>query len=189
MDQRFYDSVESNPVIAAVKDMEGLEKCCQVPDIKVIFALFGDICNITGIVKRIKEAGKLAIVHLDLVNGLNSKEIAADFMKEVAGADGIISTKPTLIRRAREIGLYTVMRFFILDSLSCENIKKQVSIVKPDFIEILPGLMPKVIRNIHRDIRTPVIAGGMITEKEDVIAALNAGAVAVSSTNPLVWRM
>ena len=43
MDQRFYDMLESNPVIAAVKDIEGLEKCCQLEDIKVIFILFGDI--------------------------------------------------------------------------------------------------------------------------------------------------
>ena len=37
MDQRFYDMFESNPVIAAVKDLDGLEKCCHLEDIKVVF--------------------------------------------------------------------------------------------------------------------------------------------------------
>ena len=35
----------------------------------------------------------------------------------------------------------------------------------------------------------PVIAGGLITDKEDVTGALGAGAVAVSTTNPAVWAM
>ena len=34
-----------------------------------------------------------------------------------------------------------------------------------------------------------MIAGGLITEKEDVIAALSAGAIAVSSTNQDVWNL
>ncbi|MEG2499451.1 MAG: glycerol-3-phosphate responsive antiterminator, partial [Oscillospiraceae bacterium] len=32
-----------------------------------------------------------------------------------------------------------------------------------------------------------IIAGGLITDKEDVMNALSAGAVAVSSTNSAVW--
>ena len=33
----------------------------------------------------------------------------------------------------------------------------------------------------------PVIAGGLISDKEDIIAALDAGAAAISSTNPAIW--
>lgn len=189
MDQNFYDMVEANPVIAAIKDMDGLEKCCRLQDIKVIFILYGDICNITDIVKRVREAGKLAIVHVDLIAGLGTKEIAVDFIKHQTKADGIISTKPTMIRRAKELGLYTVMRFFILDSISFENIEKQLSVVKPDFIEVLPGVMPKIIRRVCKRVRTQVIAGGLITDKEDIMAALDAGAISVSSTNQKVWMM
>ncbi len=189
MDQKFYDMVEANPVIAAIKDMEGLEKCCQVEDIKVIFVLFGDICNIDDIVKKVKESDKLAIVHIDLITGLSSKEIAVDFIKNHTGADGIISTKPMMIRRAKELDMYTVMRFFVLDSISLDNIVKQLALVKPDFIEILPGVMPKIVCKVCRQVRTQVIAGGLITDKEDIVTALGAGAIAVSSTNQNVWYM
>ena len=54
MDQKFYDMVESNPVIAAVKDMDGLDKCCQLEDVKVVFILFGDICSIPDIFRKVK---------------------------------------------------------------------------------------------------------------------------------------
>lgn len=85
--------------------------------------------------------------------------------------------------------MYTVMRFFVLDSISLDNISKQMTMVKPDFIEVLPGLMPKIIRRVCREVKPPVIAGGLITDKDDIMTALNAGAIAVSSTNQDVWMM
>ena len=49
MNQQFYDAMEESPVIAAVKDFEGLEKCCRIEEIRVVFILFGDVCNIIDI--------------------------------------------------------------------------------------------------------------------------------------------
>ena len=42
---------------------------------------------------------------------------------------------------------------------------------------------------LAQSLRAPLIAGGLITDKEDVTGALGAGAVAVSTTNPAVWAM
>lgn len=47
--------------------------------------------------------------------------------------------------------------------------------------------MPKVLRGLTAKGAKPVIAGGLITDKEDVVAALGAGACGVSSSNPAVW--
>lgn len=189
MDQNFYDLLESNPVIAAVKDMEGIKACCDRDEIKVVFILFGDICNISSIVKAVKDTGKIAMVHMDLITGLSGKEIGVDFIKNNSKADGVISTKPALVKRARELSMYTTLRIFVLDSMAFENIEKQMAVARPDTLEILPGLMPKVIKRVCRMVRIPVIAGGLISDKEDVVAALSAGAISVSSTNPKVWQM
>ena len=91
--------------------------------------------------------------------------------------------------KAKELGMYTSLRYFLLDSMAFENIRQQQHIVRPDFIEVLPGVMPRVIKRICSSIKTPIIAGGLITDKEDVMAALSAGAIAVSSTNHQVWKM
>lgn len=61
----FREILEDTPIIAAVKDLEGLEQCLM-SDIRVIFILFGDICTIGSIVKKIKDAGKLALVHMEI---------------------------------------------------------------------------------------------------------------------------
>ena len=189
MEMKFYDYLDANPVIAAVKDMDGVKKCCEREEIKIVFILFGDVCSICRIVEELKAHGKVAMVHMDLVSGLSGKEVAVDFIKKNTRADGIISTKPALIKRARELDLYTTLRVFVLDSMAFENIEKQMGLARPDSIEILPGLMPKVIRRVARLVKVPVIAGGLISEKEDVMAALSAGAVSVSSTNQSVWSV
>ena len=188
MNYKFLDALEISPVIAAVKDDEGVDACLK-SESQVVFILYGDICTISEIVSKVKAAGKLAVVHLDLIHGLASKNIAADFIKKYTEADGVISTKPTIIHRAKELGMLTVLRVFLIDSMAYENVKTQVTAAKPDVVEVLPGMMPKVIGKVCKMSKTPIIAGGLISDKESVMAALSAGAIAVSSTNHEVWKM
>lgn len=192
MNQEFYDAVEANPVIAAVKNDAGLQAAVEMEEIQVIFVLYGDVCTIPEILERIKAAGKKAMVHIDLIAGLSAKEISVEFIARQTRADGIITTKPALVRRAKELGIFAVLRFFVIDSLALkniENLEMQCGTSRPDFIEVLPGVMPKVLGRIAKVSRIPMIAGGLITEKEDVIAALSSGAIAVSSTNQDVWNL
>lgn len=188
MANRLLESIEENPIIAAVKDFEGLEECLHT-DVSIVFVLFGDICNIGEIVDKIKKAGKIAIVHVDLIIGLGGKEVSIDFIKKTTKTDGIITTRQTLIKYAKELGLFTILRFFIIDSISLMNIEKQKNMVQPDIIEILPGVMPKIIKKISEISSVPVIAGGLVTDKEDVIGAISNGAIGISSTRKEVWGM
>lgn len=132
-------------------------------------------------------AGKVPFVHADLIDGLSAREVAVDF---IAGSNRcrrhhLHQARPH--SPARELGLCAVQRFFVLDSIALENLKRQLENTRPDSIEILPGVMPKVIRRITGFAGCPVIAGGLISDKEDIIAALDAGAAAISSTNPAIW--
>ena len=112
--QEILEQFEDCPVVAAIKDEQGLAECLKT-ECQVIFILFGNVCNIGEIVKRIKDSGKIAIVHMDLITGLSSKEISVDFIKKATQADGIISTKPMMVKRAKELGLLTIQKFFIID--------------------------------------------------------------------------
>ena len=183
MEQKLYDTVTDCPVIAAIKDDAGLERCLD-SDIQIVFVLYGDIVSIPEIVDRIKKKGKLAMVHADLISGLAGKEIAIDFLKRNTQADGIISTKLSFIKRAKELGMF---RFFVIDSMAFDNIQKQYEAACPDFVEILPGIMPKIIAKVAKMVSAPVIAGGLIAEKADIYAAIEAGAISISSTNQNTW--
>lgn len=179
--------IADSPVIAAVKDEEGLEKSLRT-DCRIIFILYGNICSLTTIVERIKNRDKLAIVHADLVQGLSAKTEAIDYIKNNTKADGILSTKGNLVKHAADIGLIGILRNFIIDSMAMENVKKQVELAHPDMIEIMPGIMPEIIEKLKNEIKLPLIAGGLISDKKDVIAALSAGADAVSTTKEELWN-
>ena len=182
----FLDAMQDAPVIAAVKDDGGLERALAA-DNTVIFLLYGTILNITDLIRRTKSAGKLAFVHIDLIEGISSKDISADFIASRTEADGVISTHPNLIRRARELGLLTIQRFFMLDSLSFSNVLRQSS--NADAVDVLPGAIPSVISHLVQEVHQPLIASGLLLEKSDVVAALSAGAVAVSTTRESLWSI
>jgi len=177
----------SHPVIAAVKDNESLQAAVK-SDCRIISVLYGNICNIGRIVQQIKEAGKIAFVHVDLLEGSSNKEIVINFLKIVTAADGIISTKTAMVKAARQQGFYAIHRLFLLDSISFHNIDKQVAQSMPDCIEILPGCMPKVLGWVADKIDLPIIAGGLVCDDDDARGALHAGAIAVSTTNHEVWK-
>ena len=186
--QSMMELLEVSPVVVAIKDEKGLTRALE-SDCHVIFILYGTICNIGAITEKIADAGKVPIVHADLINGLSMKDVAIDFIRDNTKAQGIISTKPMLVKRAKELGLLAVQRSFIIDSMALDNMKKQLEAFEPDAIEIMPGVMPRIIRQIRSQTKTAIIAGGLLTDKKDVMAALEAGADAVSTTSVPLWSV
>ena len=51
----------------------------------------------------------------------------------------------------------------------------------------MPGVIPKALRPFSRQ-EIPVIAGGLIETKQEVTAALFAGAIAVSTGKKELWN-
>lgn len=184
----FMDSTERCPIIAGIKNDEWLQ-ACKKSDCEIVYILYGDICSIADIVSQVKAAGKIAIVHIDLIAGFSTKDISVDFIKKFTDADGIISTKPFLIKRANELGLFTIQRFFMIDAITYSNIKKHVRENKPDIVEVMPAGLTKMIRYVLEEVDKPLVASGLILDKEDVVAALDAGAIAISTTNREVWSL
>lgn len=176
------------PIIAAVRDDESLEKSLQ-SDVSIIFILYGDIVTIPEIVNKVKTHGKYAIVHLDFINGLSSHESVLAYVKVVCGADGIVTTRRNLITPAKKQGLFAIMRYFSTDHLSVENICNQAQNVKPDMVEVMPALATRIIEELNVKIDVPVISGGLLSTKKEVLAALAAGAVCVSSSDEEIWRL
>ena len=179
----FLKALKNSPMIAAAKDESGLDACLET-SCDVVVVLFGNILDITGIVQKITDTGRIAIVHLDLIDGLSVTASAVDYIKSRTLAAGVISTKSVIIKRAKQMGLIAIQRFFLLDSLALSNISKQIRQNNPDFIEVIPGAMPKIIREVTSSlVGTPLITGGLIRDTSDALNALEAGAIAVSVTN------
>ena len=185
------EELYENPMIMAIKDGKDLRECLkeEYEANKIVFVLFGTIETIPTIVEKLKNKGKIVFVHENLIEGLSSSHYSPSFIKKYTEADGIITTRAQNAYEARKIGLLSVFRFFLLDSLSYETIKDSIKNTSSDLLEVLPGIMPKMVTEISKRTATPLVAGGLIRDKSDVFDALNAGAIAVSSSNYEVWKM
>ncbi|MEW5784310.1 MAG: glycerol-3-phosphate responsive antiterminator [Bacillota bacterium] len=187
MNKKLDTILEDYPIIPAIKDDEGL-KAVLASDCKIVFILYGNVLNIIEIAQKIKDSGKMAFINVDLLEGFANKEIVIQYMKDNTRADGILSAKAAMLKAAKSQGLITVHRLFVIDSFSFGNLDKQIELSQPDYIEILPG-WPKLISWVMEKTKIPIISGGLICCKEDVVAALKAGATAICSTNPEVWGL
>jgi len=187
MNKKLNDILDDNPVIPAIKNEAGLDAVLNA-DSQIVFILYGSILNIADMIEKITASGKMAFVNIDLLEGFASKEIVVQYIRKNTQARGILSSKAQMIKAAKEMGFYTVHRLFIIDSFSFDNLGKQIAISQPDYLEILPG-WPRLISWVMETTNIPIISGGLICCKEDIIAALKAGARAICSTNPEVWSL
>lgn len=183
----FYDKIHNSPVIAAVGDMEKLDQAIESP-CEIVFLLTGNIFTLASFVKKVKDHDMLVFIHLDLLEGFSRDHIALEYIAKEIKPDGVITTKGNLVRQAKELGLFAIQRCFILDSLSVESALKAVQKYKPDAVELMPGIMPRITERIAEAVRVPIITGGLIQMKSDVIDSLKAGALGVSTSNQEIWE-
>ena len=125
-------------------------------------------------------------IHIDLAAGIGKDESGLSFLKNI-GIDGIISTRVNIVKLAHKFGLFTVQRFFIVDSHSVDTTVEAIKSSKPDMIEIMPGIVTKVIKSLCSKVDIPIIAGGLIETPEEVSEILDSGASAVSTARHSLW--
>jgi len=183
MKEELIRRLEDAPIIAAVRDRL-FDKALASP-VEVIFLLGGDIATIADRIKAAKTAGKYIFIHIDLCDGIGKDRSGVRFLAS-CGADGIISTKSSIIKFAKEAGLISIQRFFAYDSHGVGSISEVLANTKPDIMEIMPGIIGKVIQ---RFVTTgiPLIAGGLVETRQEVNTALTLGAFAVSTGREELW--
>lgn len=173
-------------VIAAVRADGEFESALR-SEVKTIFLLNPNILDIEEKVKCAHTVGKRLYVHIDLAEGIGKDKSGLVFLKSV-GIDGIISTRSSMIKCAKEAGMKTVQRFFIVDSHSVETTMDALKNSKTDMIEIMPGAAAKAVKIISSKTDIPIIAGGLITTEQEVQSALRAGASWISTGQIDLWK-
>ncbi len=188
MSVRLLEALQQHPVIAAVKSLDDFDDALQ-SDCTILFLLCGNIFNLGKVVQRAKALNKLIFLHMDLIEGFSRDAVALRYIAQEIQPDGIISTKNSQLKAAKEMGLLTVQRLFIVDSRSIQTTERSSELIQPDLVEILPGIMPRIIRRISSRLEIPVIAGGLVSEAEDVVNAKQNGALGVSASSKDLWNL
>lgn len=179
------DMVESQ-MIASVHNETDLQSAIS-SNANIVFLLSGNLMTIEGYVKQLRNAGKYVFIHLDFIDGISNSKSAISYVSTFWKPTGIITTKSHIVKIANDLGLMTIQRIFLLDEGAITKGTEMVISSRPNAVEVMPGIIPKIIDRLFKTLPYPVIAGGLITDISEVHDALKAGALAVSSGNPKMW--
>ena len=181
--------LSQHPIIPACRSDQQLQDALLSGHINTVFILESTIYDFKEKIEAVKAAGKYAFIHFDLINGLSQDNRALEYLVDTSHPQGIITTRKNLITMGKKLGLYTIQRMFLIDTTSIISAINMAKNTKPDAVEILPGIAPKVIRAIKSKIDTPIITGGLITNEIEIVNALKAGAVGVSVSKKSLWEV
>lgn len=173
-------------IIAAVRNATELEFAAK-SGVEIIFMLAPNIAQLKTQIDMVHAAGKKIFIHLDLAEGIGKDEYGILFAKE-QGVDGIISTRTNIIKLANKAGVFTVQRFFIVDSHSVDTTVESAKLSKADMIEIMPGTVSKVIKKLKKELDMPIVAGGLVESHEEIQDAIECGAAAISVGKREFWE-
>jgi glycerol uptake operon antiterminator len=188
--EAFNNVIKNQKVIASFRRIEDAEEIIKHKNIKTIFVLNINIFELKKFVQHSQKNQKNIFVHIDLVDGLGKDAVGIKYLAQAGGIDGVITTKTSLVKAAKEEGLITVQRFFMVDSEAVKTGIKMAKQSKPDAIEILPAFLPKYyVDQIISELGVPVIAGGLARTKEDVQQVLAQGFRAITTSRRNLWDL
>ncbi|WP_456279506.1 glycerol-3-phosphate responsive antiterminator [Bacillus sp. AK128] len=166
--------------------MKDFEKVLKTDHEQIIY-LETRLSQVEVIARYAKQHNKKVLMHADLIQGLKPDEYGLEYLIHNVKVDGLVSTRMNVIEFAKRHKVISIQRLFALDSHALERNLKMSKKIQPDYIEVLPGIIPSVLKEIHEETQIPVIAGGLIRTKEDVQHALDNGAFAVTTSNRALW--
>ncbi|MFD2640206.1 glycerol-3-phosphate responsive antiterminator [Piscibacillus salipiscarius] len=176
----------NNCVIPALRNMKDFEKVLKT-DHELIIFLETRLSQVENIVKYAKKYKKKVIMHADLIQGLKGDEYGLEYLVHNVKIDGIISTKANAVSFAKKRNIIGIQRLFALDSHALDHNLNVCKKIQPDYIEVLPGIVPGVMKEINEKTGIKVIAGGLIRTDDDVDNAVKNGAYAVTTSNRELW--
>ncbi len=184
----FYDCLLDNPIIGAIRCDEDLKYILE-KDIKIVFILYGNLLTIEDISNKLRQHNIVFFIHIDMIEGLKSDQFGIIYLKKVANPNGIITIKHSNIKYIANNGMLSILRIFAIDSKSLETGIKSILECSPNAVEVMPGPASKIIKYMQNSVKCPIIAGGLISTKEDVIESLSSGAMSISTTCHDVWDL
>ncbi|MCG7318863.1 glycerol-3-phosphate responsive antiterminator [Brevibacillus laterosporus] len=171
------------PAVRQMKDFEALLKS----RFEYLVLLDSHVGQLKHIVQMSKKHNKKMLVHADLINGLRNDEYATEFLCQEIRPAGVISTRKSAVLTAKKNKVLAIQRLFLLDTTALETSYRLLEQTQPDYIEVLPGIMPHIIAEVYERVKIPVLAGGLIRTVEDAECAFSGGAVAVTTSRKEIW--
>ncbi|UYN56364.1 glycerol-3-phosphate responsive antiterminator [Lacticaseibacillus chiayiensis] len=157
---------------------------------KVILLSGVSIGNLKGFVQAIHKQKKQAVVHIDILAGFKADDVGMHLLKNLYHLDGILTSNVRALTQGKHLGMTTVYRLPLIDSLS---LAKAADILKNadnyDAVQVLPAIcaVNETDHLKHVFMHKPLIASGLIETEDQVKLAFSAGYQFVATSRQNLW--
>ncbi len=176
-------------IIPSVRELRYLKKALA-SDCSVIQPSGAHIGNLKPIVEQCHRQGKKVLINHELVGGLGNGKTAFKMLKQYYQADWIIGSSVSRIHMYQNLGMRSIYKIVLVDSISVENALHAINEIRFDAIELRPyyhalEFLPKFKEYFDGDF---YIAGFVNTE-ERVREAKKAGFKGVMTSTTSLWGL
>ncbi len=183
------EKLAKHPIIPALRSPADLDAALAFHPL-VLMLLKGDIFDLERVIERSRQQNTLALIHIDLIEGVGRDKAGLRFLRDTLGLEGVVSTRSNLLKEARSLGLASILRLFVLDSAAYQTGISLLHALQPDAVEVMPGVVvPHLAKDLARDISQPLIASGILRNEADIRQVLAAGAAAVTTSQQQMWGL
>ncbi len=171
-------------VIPSLSKKEDVEKFIK-SNMQYCILLNFDLIHLEEHIKAVQKENKIALVHLDYINGIAIDAHGCNYVINRLNADGILSANSAVILEAKNNKKIAIQRVFLVDTATLEKEITKINFCNPDYVELIPGIANEIYSTIEIHIHCNFIAGGLLKSVEQMYECIynGASAVTVSSMN------
>ena len=190
MKKMFRERLERRKLIAAIKEPKSIERAIKYKEnISAVILMTGNILTAKEYVDVLHKEGLPVILHVEKIGGLQVDPYGIDFITDYVKPFAIVTTKSSIIKRAKSKGMFVIQRVFLIDTEVYEHLLDSFDHLQADIIEIMPSRAPDFLEKLSKVSPVPVITGGLLTTSDHAKEALERGAAAVTTSNAKLWKL
>jgi hypothetical protein len=175
-------------LIPSVRDIRNLDKALKLERGEILLSTVSHIGNLAELTTLCHKNGKEVVVNHELIGGLGTDTIAFEMLKKAYKVDAVIGSNVYQVSRAKAVGLKTIWRIALLDSLSLEMAFRSIEVTKPDAIELRPAICAYEFLDAFRKVFSgKIFASGFVSRADFAQRLYQRGFDGIMTSSQTMW--
>ncbi|WP_026894392.1 glycerol-3-phosphate responsive antiterminator [Clostridiisalibacter paucivorans] len=184
--KKLFEQFTIVPSIRMLKDLDYVLES----SLPVVLLSEVHIGNLKSLVQRCHNKNKKVLVNVDLIGGFSPDKIGVKLLVDLFKVDGIFTSNIITINMCKSVGLFTIQRFFLMDSKAVDSSLKSLKKSQADAIELLPSpLVPEFFNKIVKKKDIPILAGGFVNDVNSVKEFKKLGLKGMTTSCKDIWKL
>ena len=176
-------------IIPSIRDIRYLKYALSL-DCDIVQPSGAHIGNLKTLSDMCHKAGKKVLVNHELVGGLGSDRTAFQMLKNLYRVDWLIGSSVSKIHMYQNLGMRTIFKIALVDSIAVENAMRALKDIRIDAIELRPYYHAMEYLPVFRKIFDgDFYIAGFVNSREKLLASKEAGFKGAMTSTRDLWGL